>query len=133
MEHQIKAIRALRSMLPILLTVPLMSGIMIGVYALLGKLTAQVLLGALLGTVAALLNFTVMTFSVIKAEDAESPEKGALQVRGNYTLRMIVLAVVLILALKTKRFDPVTTVLPLCFTRIAIFLSELFRKKEANT
>lgn len=133
MEHQNKAIRALRSMLPILLTVPVMSGIMIGIYALLGKLTAQVLLGALLGTVAALLNFTVMTFSVIKAEDAESPEKGALQVRGNYTLRMIVLAVVLILALKTKRFDPVTTVLPLCFTRIAIFLSELFRKKEANT
>lgn len=133
MEHQNKAIRALRSMLPILLTVPVMSGIMIGIYALLGKLTAQVLLGALLGTVAALLNFTVMTFSVIKAEDAESPEKGALQVRGNYTLRMIVLAVVLILALKTKRFDPVTTVLPLCFTRIAIFLSELFRKKEVNT
>lgn len=133
MEHQNKALRALRSMLPILLTVPLMSGIMIGVYALLGKLTAQVLLGALLGTVVALLNFTVMTFSVIKAEDAASPEKGALQVRGNYTLRMIVLAVVLILALKTKRFDPVATVLPLCFNRIAIFISELFRKKEANT
>lgn len=132
MEHQNKAVRALRSMLPILLITLGMSGAMIGVYALLGRLTTEVLLGAALGTAAALLNFTVMTFSVVKAEDAASPEKGALQVRGSYLLRMIVLAVALILALKTKRFDPVATVLPLCFTRIAIFVSEIFRKKEAN-
>ncbi|MBO2526625.1 MAG: hypothetical protein CW335_00370 [Clostridiales bacterium] len=133
MEHQNKAITALRSMLPILLIVLAMSGIMVGVYALLGRLTGEVLLGALLGTAASLVNFVVMTFSVVRAEDAESPAKGMLQVRGTYTIRMIVLAVALAIALKTKRFDPVSTLLPLCFTRIAIFISELFRKKEAST
>ena len=132
MEHQNKAIEALRSMLPILLITLAMTGAMIGVYALLGKLTVKVLLGAALGTAAALLNFAVMTFSVVKAENAESPERGALQVRLNYVIRMVVLAAVLIVALKTNVFDPVATVLPLCFIRIAIFLSEIFRKKEAN-
>ena len=134
MEHQNKAVAALRSMLPILLIAAAMTGIMIGVYAIIGRLTVNVLLGAALGTAAALLNFTVMTFSVVKAESAETPERGALQVRLNYIIRMIVLAAVLIVALKTKIFDPVATVLPLCFTRIAIFISELFRKKkkEAN-
>ncbi len=132
MEHRNKAIEALRSMLPILLITLAMTGIMIGVYALLGRLTGKVLLGAALGTAAALLNFAVMTFSVVKAESAESPERGALQVRFNYVIRMVVLAAVLIVALKTNVFDPVATVLPLCFIRIAIFLSEIFRKKEAN-
>lgn len=132
MEHRNKAVEALRSMLPILLITLAMTGVMIGVYALLGKLTGMVLLGAALGTAAALINFAVMTVSVVKAEDAESPERGALQVRLNYVIRMIVLAAVLIVALKTNVFDPVATVLPLCFTRIAIFISEIFRKKEAN-
>lgn len=132
MEHRNKAVEALRSMLPILLIALAMTGVMIGVYALLGKLTGKVALGALLGTAAALLNFAVMTLSVVKAERAESPERGALQVRLNYVIRMIVLAAVLIVALKTDRFDPVATVLPLCFIRIAIFISEIFRKKEAN-
>ena len=134
MEHQNTAVAALRSMLPILLIAAAMTGIMIGVYAIIGRLTVNVLLDAALGTAAALLNFTVMTFSVVKAESAETPERGALQVRLNYIIRMIVLAAVLIVALKTKIFDPVATVLPLCFTRIAIFISELFRKKkkEAN-
>ena len=132
MEHRNKAIEALRSMLPILLIAVAMTGVMIGVYALLGKLTAKVLLGAALGTAAAMVNFTVMTLSVVKAERAESPERGVLQVRLNYIIRMIVLAAALIVALKTKIFDPVATVLPLCFIRIAIFISELFRKKEAN-
>lgn len=132
MEHRNKAVEALRSMLPILLIALAMTGVMIGVYALLGKLTGKVALGALLGTAAALLNFAVMTLSVVKAERAESPERGALQVRLNYVIRMIVLAAALIVALKTDRFDPVATVLPLCFIRIAIFISEIFRKKEAN-
>ena len=132
MEHQNKAIQALRSMLPILLITLAMTGMMIGVYALIVKLTGKVLLGAALGTAAALLNFAVMALSVVRAESAESPERGVLQVRFNYILRMIVLAAVLIVALKTKVFDPVATVLPLCFIRIAIFVSEIFRKKEAN-
>ena len=132
MEHRNKAVEALRSMLPILLITLVMTGIMIGVYALIGKLTGKVLLGAALGTAAALLNFAVMTLSVVKTESAESPERGALQVRLNYVIRMIVLAATLIVALKTKVFDPVATVLPLCFIRIAIFISEIFRKKEAN-
>ncbi|MBQ6432195.1 MAG: ATP synthase subunit I [Oscillospiraceae bacterium] len=132
MEHQNKAIEALRSMLPILLITMAMTGVMIGVYALIGKLTVKVLFGAALGTAAAILNFAVMTFSVVKAEKAESPERGALQVRLNYVIRMIVLAAALIVALKTNVFDPVATVLPLCFIRIAIFISEIFRQKEAK-
>ena len=120
----------LRGQIPLVLTELLASGIMLGVYALLKKLDLTVCLGALLGTAAALLNHGVMILSLLKAEKAESPAKGQLQVRGMYTLRMIVLLVVLIFALKSGRFNVLATLLPLCFMRVAIFISELFVKKK---
>ena len=42
----------------------------------------------------------------------------------------IVLLVVLVIALKSKRFDPLATLLPLCFMRLALMASELVRKKK---
>ena len=43
---------------------------------------------------------------------------------------MVVLLVVLVIALKSKRFDPLATLLPLCFMRLALMASELVRKKK---
>lgn len=110
-----------RSVLPIVLTELVLSAAMLGVYALLGRWSTRVLLGALLGAGAALLNFIVMTLLLLKAERAESPQKGQLYVRGTYSLRMVVLLVILILALKSGYFDPLATVLPLCLMRLALF------------
>ncbi len=110
-----------RDLLPVLLTEVLLSGLMLGVYALLHRLSRGVLLGAALGTGLELLNFAVMTISLLRAEQTGSTEKGQLSVRGIYLLRMVVLIVALIFALKSGWFDPLATLLPLCFMRLAVF------------
>ena len=120
-----------REQIPVMLTEIGASGIMLGVYALLGRLTKAVCLGAALGTAAALFNFVVMILSLLRAERAESPAKGQLMVRGMYMLRMVVLILVMVFALKSGYFDPVAALLPLIFMRLAIFTAEfLMRKKK---
>ncbi len=121
-----------RDILPVMLGELLLTGMMLGVYALIGRFSAKVLWGALLGAGAVLLNFSVMIFALLKAEKRGSPEKGQLYVKATYALRMLLLAAVLIVALKTKVFDPLATALPLCFQPIAVWLFELFRKKGEN-
>ncbi|MDD6643088.1 MAG: ATP synthase subunit I [Firmicutes bacterium] len=121
-----------RDILPVMLGELLLTGIMLGVYALIGRFSAKVLWGALLGAGTVLLNFSVMIFALLRAEKRGSPEKGQLYVKATYALRMLLLAAVLILALKTKVFDPLATALPLCFQPIAVWLFELFRKKGEN-
>lgn len=122
-----------RDILPVMLGELLLTGIMLGVYALIGRFSAKVLWGALLGAGTVLLNFSVMIFALLRAEKRGSPEKGQLYVKATYALRMLLLAAVLILALKTKVFDPLATALPLCFQPIAVWLFELFRKKDLLT
>lgn len=122
--------RILREFLPVLVTEVVLSGLMLLVYALIGRWSVKVLLGGLLGTAAELLNFTVMTFSLLRAEQAETPQKGQLAAKGNYLLRTAVLLAVLIGALITGYFDPLATLLPLCFMRIALFTVNLKRTKK---
>ncbi len=117
-----------RSVLPVMITEVVLSAVMVLVYVLVGRFSSKVLFGALLGTVAELINFSVMVLSLLKAEKADSVARGQLGARGNYLLRMVVLLVVLALALKTGRFDPLATLLPLCFMRLALFASQLFYK-----
>lgn len=124
--------KVLREFLPVLLTELVLSGLMLLVYALIGRWSTKVLLGALLGTAAELINFAVMTFSLLRAEQAETPQKGQLTAKANYILRMFVLLAVLIAALVSGWFDPVATLLPLCFMRLALFAGGLMQKRKAG-
>lgn len=133
MNESNQTAQTFRDILPVMLGELLLTGIMLGVYALIGKFSGRVIWGALLGMGAVLLNFTVMILALLKAEKRGSPEKGQLYVRATYALRMLLLAAVLILALKTKLFDPLATALPLCFQPIAVWLYEFFRKKGEKT
>ena len=122
-----KTAQTFRDVFPVMLGELLLTGVMLAVYALIGS--------AGLGAGAVLLNFTVMILALLQAEKRGSPEKGQLYVRATYALRLVLLAVVLILALKSKVFDPLAAALPLCFQPIAVWLFELFRKmkKGENT
>lgn len=129
-----KTIRTFKSTLaemwPIFPAEVLLSGIMLGIYALAGHFSVRILCSAALGTGMVLLNFMVMIFSLIRAERFDSPAKGQLAARGSLLLRMLVLVGVLILALKYGNFDPLSTLLPLCFMRIALFAGTLAKKKK---
>lgn len=122
--------RVLREFLPVLITEIVLTGLMLLVYALLDRWSTKALLGALLGTAAELINFAVMTFSLLRAEQAETPQKGQLTAKANYILRMFVLLAVLIAALVSGWFDPVTTLLPLCFMRLALLAANFKRTKK---
>ena len=130
-----KIAQTFRDVFPVMLGELLLTGLMLAVYALIGRFSLKVLWSAGLGAGAVLLNFTVMILALLQAEKRGSPEKGQLYVRATYALRLVLLAVVLILALKSKVFDPLATALPLCFQPIAVWLFELFRKmkKGENT
>lgn len=122
----------LAEMWPIFPAEILLSGVMMGVYAVIGRWSMKILWSAALGTGLVLLNFALMIFSLILAERTSSPARGQLAARGNFVLRMIVLIVVLVLALKSGNFDPLATLLPLCFMRIALFSGTLIKKKKTN-
>ena len=130
-----KTAQTFRDVFPVMLGELLLTGIMLAVYALIGRFSLKVLWSAALGAGVVLLNFTVMILALLQAEKRGSPEKGQLYVRATYALRLVLLAAVLILALKSKVFDPLATALPLCFQPIAVWLFELFRKmkKGENT
>ena len=130
-----KTAQTFHDVFPVMLGELLLTGVMLAVYALIGRSSLKVLWSAGLGAGAVLLNFTVMILALLQAEKRGSPEKGQLYVRATYALRLVLLAAVLILALKSKVFDPLATALPLCFQPIAVWLFELFRKmkKGENT
>ena len=103
---------------------------MLGCYALFAALRQDILLGAALGTAAALVNFAAMILGLLRASKKENPLAAQLTSRILFVARMVVLLVVLVIALKSKRFDPLATLLPLCFMRLALMASELVRKKK---
>jgi len=116
------------SFLPVVIVEALLSAAMVAVYISLKRFTSAVLYGALLGTGLELINFLIMVISVVRAEKSETPMKGQIKVKSAYMVRMIVLLIVLVIALKTGYFEPLATLLPFCFMRIALFSSQIFYK-----
>ena len=118
-----------RTQLPVFLFQIALCGVMVGIYAIIGYLDNTVLFGALLGLAASTANYGMMIFSLLRAEKSEDPKKGQLKAQGFFVVRMLVLLAILIVALKFGPFNPLATLLPLVFMRIAIFLGGLVIKK----
>ena len=76
------------------------------------------------------LNFFFLIVGVLRAARNENPLTAQLKARVFYILRTVAVLIALVIALKSARFDPVATLLPLCFMRIALFAAELMRKKK---
>ena len=122
----------LRSLLLVALGQLLLSGLMLGVYFAIGHFEMKILYSVAAGTGLSLLNFGVMGFFLLRASKAENPAKAKLYAGGTYGLRMVALLVILVILLKTGHFDPLATLIPLCFIRISIFITEFFRRKGAK-
>ena len=86
------------------------SGLMVGVFALLGKYTPQVAVGAIVGSVLAVANFAVLSI-----------------------VRLLVMAAVIFVLLKAGVGEPVSMILPLLFTRVGTMaLSRATKTKESK-
>lgn len=132
--------------------VTILSVLMVGIFLIIGMFDTTVLLGAVLGTAFAVLNFFLMALGVQKAaevmngvqlppeeEPAEgeepadkplSPEaaRAKQKIQLSYTGRMLMTVVFAIVALLVPGIHPVAALLPLLFPRIVITIQGLVQK-----
>ncbi len=132
-----------------------LTGIMLVVFACLGRFDSSVLLGALLGASFAVLNFFLMGLSVQKAaalmqgvqlspEDADADEiqadkplspkaqEAKKKMLLSYGGRMLMMVGVAILGLALPCFHPLAVVIPMLFPRLVILMQGfLTKQKEA--
>jgi len=106
-------------------------GVMLGIYALLGRFQTAVLLGGLMGGFVSVANFFFMAVVTSLAADKaanQDPEGGKKLVQGSYPMRLLLLAVILFACAQSGLFDILALVLPLAFVRPIITVAEFFRK-----
>ena len=104
---------------------------MLGVFALLGKFDRTVLLGGIAGSLVAVANFFFMAVgTALAADKAENQDVkgGQAIISSSYTIRLIVMAVVLFAVVKSGLGNVFATVIPLAFVRPVLTLGEFFRK-----
>lgn len=108
-----------------------MGVVMLVVFAVLNRLDYTVLLGVLLGCGYAILNFFLMALAVQRSVARETPEESRAVIQRSYTRRLILLAAVIIVGVKVPYFNWISTIVPLFFPRITIFVMTLpiFKRK----
>ncbi len=122
---------AIRQFFKIAICVAVLTALELGVYAIIGRFSLNVLFGALFGAAVSVLNFLALTIIVSRAADrAEGgdPGKAKAAVQGSSVLRLLILAAIYIVVLKTTTLDPLAAVLPLVFVQLSIYITEFFRK-----
>lgn len=122
---------AIRETLYILIGVAVLTAVMLGVYALLGRLNLSVILGGVVGAVLSVGNFFFMAVAATLAADKAEKQDisgGTNLMRASYPVRILILGGALLLCGFSGYFDLIALVLPLAFVRPVITLSAFFRK-----
>lgn len=104
---------------------------MLGIFALADRFNLAVLLGGIIGTLLAILNFFFMALSASRAADKavnQDVKGGQKYIKLSYTLRTIAIFVILLACVKSNICNPLASVLPLIFVRPVITVAEFFRK-----
>lgn len=97
--------------------------IMIAVFAVLKRLDYTVLLGALLGSAAAIGNFLLMCLAVQKA--MEDPERAKAIVQGSYGKRMLGMVAVMVVGLVVPWFNGIAVLVPFLLPGLTIKVMQL--------
>ena len=97
--------------------------VMLAVFLLLKRMDYTVILGAMLGSAAAILNFLFMGLSCQKAMD--DPDRAQLIVKRSYSRRMLGMVVVMIVGFSAPYFHVVAVVLPFLMPSITIKVMQL--------
>lgn len=97
--------------------------IMIAVFAVLKRLDYTVLLGALLGSAAAIGNFLLMCLAVQKA--MEDPDRAKAIVQGSYGKRMLGMVAVMVVGLVLPWFNGIAVLVPFLLPGLTIKVMQL--------
>ena len=95
---------------------------MLLVFFLIGKFDLTVLYGGLLGGGFAVLNFFLLGLSVQRTTSQEDAKKAQAKMQMSYTLRLLLMAAVVIVGIQLPCFHWVAVVIPLIFPRLIIFI-----------
>ncbi len=126
--------------------------IVCAVYLIIQKFTFQVPLGALLGSLVVIINFTVMAIMSNRIIDAFLKERGdgemddeqtaelvkkyegriQNQMKLSYIVRSVAMLVTLVLAFLIDAFDVIATLIPLLIFRPLITISEMLDARRAK-
>lgn len=104
---------------------------MVGIFAILGQLDYKVILGGIIGLVIAVGNFFLMAISSDAAADKameQDVKGGKAAVKASYTLRLIVIGVLLLVFGKSGHCNVIAMVCPLFLVFPIITVIEFFRK-----
>ena len=103
--------------------------IMLLVYFALGKIDATVFIGAAVGSVISVGNFFFMCVSLTNATKTETEAARIVaRARGGYLLRMIAVALLLVVAIKSGYCNIIATIVPLLLVRPILMRQEFFTK-----
>ena len=109
----------------------LCSGVMVGIYGLMGKYSIKILLSALCGSFVIIVNYGALAITVTlasrKAEQG-NPKGAQSMISLSSMVRLLVMGVMLFVGVKLG-CAVLPLVLPLVFLRPVLMLGELFRKK----
>ena len=114
--RNVAVITAILGIVQILVTIPV------------GYFGYSAVLGTLVGCALAVLNFSLMGFILEKCMSAKGGAGGFAGV--GYILRLAIIAVVVIWAMKVHYLNYVCVIIPLIFPQVSIFIINAVRKKE---
>ena len=103
----------------------------IGVFAMLGQLDYKVILGGVIGLVIAVGNFFLMAISSDAAAEKameQDVKGGKAAVKASYTLRLVIIGVLLLVFGKSGHCNAIAMVCPLVLVFPIITVIEFFRK-----
>lgn len=112
------------------------TGVMVGIFALLGKYDTAVLFGAIAGALLSFGNFFLMALGTSLAADKAANQDvkgGQALIQMSYIGRMIGLFLLLALCAKSGKCNVLALVIPLVFVRPILTIAELFKKKGGQT
>jgi len=113
----------------------ILSGLLVGIFAVLGYFDLSVLLGAAAGALIATVNHLVLVLGVMAASakaEKQDVKGGQMLVQLSYMGRLIGLFLVLVLCARSGLFNLIALVIPLVFTRPILTVAEYFNKKGGN-
>ena len=117
-------------------------GVMLVVYAIIGRLSAKVALGGVYTGLLTVVNFFVMGLTVQGVTDRAAEKERTEQelaeltiemknrMKLSYNLRMIALFGLMVLGIAALKFDPLATILPVLFPTIVIRILQIMDVKN---
>lgn len=113
----------------------------VGVFALLGHFSYKVILGAVIGCILAVGNFFFMAISsnavadrtIAQRDNEDSVKQGKAAMKSSYSIRMLVIAVLLFVFAKSGHCNLIAMIIPLFLVYPIITVIEFFRKSGEQT